>query len=436
MVKRVICFILALSLFSLTPFARGDGFTFDRSITLLPPKTKASSLDNSVFDGNRLISSDEIIKTGYFLNFGENQTQIAVLGDLNCDGIITSTDFMRLRRGYLGLYELPFVSAFAADVNLDGRLTSTDYAQIRSAYLGKYSINSAAPFFNEQTADGAIVPNEISAPQNDEICLNRIAEDRFLNYYFLLDTTHFKNGYFDLMYNLSGYSPEKLEIKVAKGDSQNRFIITKNLTEPFRFNFAYGDGRYDITAKLTVNGKSFTALSFSLDVALSDADAPFSLSAYPTLYGSNTLYVKKAAELCGNLKTDNEKIAACYRYICDTQTYKYTVSTNEYKYLPDLDAIYSRGYGVCWDFCASLAAMLRSQGIPCKICVGYAYGITSSGHAWLEVTCEESYEDSYVELTKGVCLLDITAAVCRSDKESAKEYIKEMADTYKPFKFF
>lgn len=436
MVKRIISFILCLSLFLLTPFVNGDYYTFDQSITLLPPNTKGSDLDYVIFDGEREINSDEIVKTGYTLKFEDTQKKIAVLGDLNCDGIITSTDYIRLRRNYLGLYALPDISIFAADVNLDGKITSTDFSQMRNSYLGRYSFTVNPPFSNEKTSEGAVIPNEVLSPKNSEICLTSLSENRFLNYYFLLDTKNFQSGYFDLMYNLKGYSPEKLEIRVTKGDFENRFIIEDNLLKPFRFSFPYGEGEYKIKATLTVDNKTFTAMDFSLNVNLTNPETPFLISSYPTLYTENTQYVKKAAELCRNLNTDNEKIAACYRYICDTQEYKYTVSTNEYRYLPDLDDIYSRGYGVCWDFCAALAAMLRSQGISAKICVGFAYDITDMGHAWLEVNCDDAFEDEYVRLNEGTCILDITASVCRSDKEKAKDYIDEMADTYNPFKFF
>ncbi len=63
-----------------------------------------------------------------------------LLGDVNLDGKINSTDFMQVRRHYLGLYSITGDGLIAADVNSDGKINSTDFMQIRRHYLGLYNI--------------------------------------------------------------------------------------------------------------------------------------------------------------------------------------------------------------------------------------------------------------------------------------------------------
>ena len=48
-------------------------------------------------------------------------------------------------------------------------------------------------------------------------------------------------------------------------------------------------------------------------------------------------------------------------------------------YVPDLDAMLEKKMGICFDFAALMGALLRSQGIPTQMVMGYA-DITY--HAW------------------------------------------------------
>ena len=48
-------------------------------------------------------------------------------------------------------------------------------------------------------------------------------------------------------------------------------------------------------------------------------------------------------------------------------------------YLPDVDAVLKKGMGICLDYAAVYASMLRSQGIAAQLVIGYA---DKSYHAW------------------------------------------------------
>ena len=56
-------------------------------------------------------------------------------------------------------------------------------------------------------------------------------------------------------------------------------------------------------------------------------------------------------------------------------------------YLPDLDEVLASGKGICFDYAALMAGMLRSQDIPCKLVVGYA---DTAYHAWISVWSPET----------------------------------------------
>ena len=54
--------------------------------------------------------------------------------------------------------------------------------------------------------------------------------------------------------------------------------------------------------------------------------------------------------------------------------YKYDrklAKTVKNDYLPNLDQIYKKKKGICFDYAAVMTAMLRSQGVPTKLVIGY-----------------------------------------------------------------
>ncbi len=95
----------------------------------------------TVYDENgNTISGDTLVSTGMTVKYNSNIYNAVVLGDINSDGRITSTDFIICRKSFLGLYPLDETKELAADVDGDGRITSTDFLQMRRHYLQLYNI--------------------------------------------------------------------------------------------------------------------------------------------------------------------------------------------------------------------------------------------------------------------------------------------------------
>lgn len=66
--------------------------------------------------------------------------QIVIRGDVNGDGAIYATDYVRIKNHIMGKNTLSGPYALAADVNKDGKIYATDYVKVKNSIMGKGSI--------------------------------------------------------------------------------------------------------------------------------------------------------------------------------------------------------------------------------------------------------------------------------------------------------
>ena len=90
----------------------------------------------------------------------------------------------------------------------------------------------------------------------------------------------------------------------------------------------------------------------------------------------------KASELCTGLPDDRAKVEAVINYLARTVLYDHLKArTIQPGYKPDPDSTLTAKRGICWDFAALVAAMLRAVGVKCRVVIGWADG---EYHAWNE----------------------------------------------------
>ena len=83
-----------------------------------------------------------------------------------------------------------------------------------------------------------------------------------------------------------------------------------------------------------------------------------------------------------------EMVDAVYHFVVGGMTYDMELATTvKSGYLPVLDDVLERMQGICFDYAALMTGMLRSQGVPCKLVVGYAGSVY---HAWISVWSENT----------------------------------------------
>lgn len=174
---------------------------------------------------------------------------------------------------------------------------------------------------------------------------------------------------------------KRLRLRVVKGSS----LLTYSLRSDGKaetFPLQLGDGRYEITLCENTSGKEYAKCgTVYLFIKMGDKTAPFLHANQYVNYTEDSDLVAKARELCFG---KSQKIAydSVCQYIKTSFAYDYIKSaTVKNGALPNIDTTFIKHMGICQDLAALTVAMLRSQGIPSKLVIGY---INKQYHAWTE----------------------------------------------------
>lgn len=211
----------------------------------------------------------------------------------------------------------------------------------------------------------------------------------------LLDVSHMSDGY---IMAKSAPTSKKLKLRVSHGDT----IFTYDLNgegEYEVFPLQMGSGSYTCSLYKNIKSNKYSKeaeLSFSVE--LSSEEAAFLCPSQYVNYNQDSPAVAKAEELCSGLETDAEKLEAVRDFMVKGFAYDYVRAlTTPGSYLGDVDGCFETRLGLCQDLAAIAACMLRSQGIPTQLVIGYADDIY---HAWNHVLIDGEYQR-----------LDVTAAL-------------------------
>ena len=116
---------------------------------------------------------------------------------------------------------------------------------------------------------------------------------------------------------------------------------------------------------------------------LEDEFAPYIRPNQYVNYADAPKTMAKAKSLTKKKKSALKKVGAIYDYVVENVSYdRKKAKTVESGYLPDLDSVLKKKKGICFDYAALMTGMLRSQGVPCKLVIGYA---GTAYHAWISV---------------------------------------------------
>lgn len=184
-----------------------------------------------------------------------------------------------------------------------------------------------------------------------------------------------------------------------------------------------GTNTYHIYLLYEVAGRYASEMTMELDVTLADQFGPYLRPNQFVNYNSSTKAVKKAASITRNCKNDLAKVKKVYNYVIKNFKYdKKKARSVQPGYVPNLNSVYKKKKGICFDYAAIMTAMLRSQGVPTKLIVGYT---GNAYHAWINVYSKKKGRISKMIYFNGKKwkLMDPTFASSSKSSKSIMKYI-------------
>ncbi|MDO4187864.1 MAG: transglutaminase-like domain-containing protein [Lachnospiraceae bacterium] len=235
-----------------------------------------------------------------------------------------------------------------------------------------------------------------------------------------VDISNASEGYIIIRY--SGDS-EKTKFQIT-GPSQVTYTYNIAASEDVVIPLSSGSGSYMLTAYESIGNDQYAAcFSDEFNVNITNEFGPF---LYPNQYvdfNENTKAVTKAKELVSSASCDLEAVGLIYDFVINNVTYdQEEAKTVETNYLPDVDEVMDTGKGICFDYASLMAAMLRSQGIPTRLEIGYA---KDAYHAWISVyTKDQGWIGGVIQFDgSNWTLMDPTLASNSKDISKIKSFI-------------
>lgn len=201
----------------------------------------------------------------------------------------------------------------------------------------------------------------------------------------MIDYSNITDGY--VMVQFTAETQQRLKVQVGGPTTTYTYDLPKGSWATFPLSD--GNGSYKVTVFENVTGSKYAAvLSVSFEAAMKDEFSPFLRPNQYVDYSCAPQSIAKASELAAGISDPLEKVEKIYEFVVTNLTYdKEKAATVQSGYLPVLDSVLAAKKGICFDYAALMAGMLRSQGVPCKLVVGYAGTVY---HAWINVWTAES----------------------------------------------
>lgn len=234
-----------------------------------------------------------------------------------------------------------------------------------------------------------------------------------------IDASNTTEGYFMVRYQ-GDADKSRIQVTTPDGTLYSYCLVPGDYET---FPLSGGDGSYQIDVYEHAYDNKY-ALSFSqtISVSLSDEFKPF---LYPNQYvwfTQDSEAVTYGRELSQKSADDLDYVEQVYNYVIQNISYDTDFAEDiPTDYIPDIDVTMQTRKGICFDYASLMSALLRSQGIPTKLVVGYS-GTTY--HAWISVYLDEAgWVDNIIEFDgKDWSLMDPTLAA-NNDEDSVKKYV-------------
>ncbi len=237
-----------------------------------------------------------------------------------------------------------------------------------------------------------------------------------------IDASHLEDGY--IMISCSE-GESRIKAQITGPDAITYTYDMEPGTGYDTFPLSAGNGAYRVQVFENIVGDKYAVLfSQDLDVTLKSEFTPFLYPNQFVNYNTDTKAVKEGATLVKSANTDLDAVTSIYHFAVDNITYDNKKAKSVTSgYLPDIDETLETKTGICFDYAALMTCMLRTQGIPTKLQIGYAGDIY---HAWISCYLEETgWVDEIIRFDgEKWTMMDPTFAVDAKKDKKTKKFIE------------
>ena len=190
-----------------------------------------------------------------------------------------------------------------------------------------------------------------------------------------------------------------------KGNYEKVKLILKKTDDPEARDYNYdltvggydvlplsgGSGTYGVTVAGNTTGTTYAPIFMdTFEAAFADEFRPY---LYPNQYVNFTAdsqAVAMARDVTAGATGDFDAVEKIFNYAVENIAYDYDKAEQAKQgllsgYLPNVDDTLATKKGICFDYAALVTTMLRSQGVPTKLVIGYS---GEAYHAWISVHLE------------------------------------------------
>ena len=242
----------------------------------------------------------------------------------------------------------------------------------------------------------------------------------YQNDFASIDASNTSQGYVMVKYNGTN---EKVKLRITCPDQSCYTYLISDRGAYDTFPLTAGNGSYALQVLENVAGDTYTvSLAQSINVNIEDEFLPF---LYPNQYvnfHTDSKAVSKGSDLAKDTYSDLDVVQNIYNYVIKNISYDTEKAQNvSYGYVPDIDDTLSSKKGICFDYAALMASMLRSQNIPTRLEVGYS---GDAYHAWISTYIDDKgWVDDIIQFNGNTWQIMDPTLAATNDSAAVKKYI-------------
>lgn len=184
---------------------------------------------------------------------------------------------------------------------------------------------------------------------------------------------------------------KRMRLQIALGTEKYVYEIRPD-KEQEAYPLQMGNGNYKATILENIADTRYRVVkSQEFEVNIPDSNQVFLHSIQPVFWQTDMAPVKYAQGMLNGDETKLEQIKTIYQHMIKNYRYNWAVFNKlPSTYVPDIEVMYKDKTGICYDYSALAASMLRSMGYPTRLVKGYSAKVEGY-HAWNEVLINQEW---------------------------------------------